>query len=65
MPKFSQTKYVKKILSMFNINSAKSVSTLLGSHFELNKNQNQLLKIEQNHDNMAKVPYVSTISSII
>jgi hypothetical protein len=62
MPKFSQTKYVKKILSMFNINNAKSVSTLLGSHFELNKNQNQLLKIEQNHDNMAKV---STISSII
>jgi hypothetical protein len=65
MPKFSQTKYVKKILSRFNINNAKSVSTLLGSHFELNKNQNQLLKIEQNHDNMAKVPYVSTISSII
>jgi hypothetical protein len=65
MPKFSQTKYVKKILSRFNINNAKFVSTLLGSHFELNKNQNQLLKIEQNHDNMAKVPYVSTISSII
>jgi hypothetical protein len=43
-------------------NMLKSVSTLLGSHFELNKNQNQLLKIEQNHDNMAKV---STISSII
>lgn len=56
MPKFSQTKYVKKVLSRFKIYNAKSVSTLLGSHFELDKNQNQLLKIEQNHDNMAKFP---------
>jgi hypothetical protein len=56
MPKFSQTKHVKKVLSGFNIDNVKSVSTLLGSHFELDKNQNQLLKIEQNHDNMAKFP---------
>ena len=35
--KLSQTKYVKKILSKFNMNEAKPVSTSLGSHFRLSK----------------------------
>ena len=35
--KFSQSKYVKKVLSRFNMNEAKLVSTPLGSHFKLSK----------------------------
>ena len=35
--KLSQAKYVKKILNRFNMNEAKLVSTLLGSHFILCK----------------------------
>ena len=35
--KLSQTEYVKKILSRFNMNEAKLVSTPLGSHFRLSK----------------------------
>ena len=42
------------MLKRFNTNNAKSMNTFLESHFQLNKNQP--LKIEQNHDNMAKVP---------
>ena len=35
--KLSQSEYVKKVLSRFNMNEAKSVSTPLGSHFKLSK----------------------------
>ena len=35
--KLSQSKYVKKILSGFNMKEAKPVSTTLGSHFKLSK----------------------------
>ena len=35
--KLSQSEYVKKILSRFNLNEAKPVSTPLGSHFKLSK----------------------------
>ena len=35
--KLSQAEYVKKILSKFNMNEAKLVSTPLGNHFKLNK----------------------------
>ena len=35
--KLSQAKYVKKILSRFNMNEANPVSTPLGSHFKLSK----------------------------
>ena len=37
--KLSQSEYVKKVLSRFNINEAKLVSTPLGSHFKLSKEQ--------------------------
>ena len=37
--KLSQSEYVKKVLSRFNMNEAKSVSTPLGSHFKLSKEQ--------------------------
>ena len=35
--KLSQTEYVNKILSRFNMNEAKPMSTPLGSHFRLSK----------------------------
>ena len=35
--KLSQSEYIKKILSRFSMNEAKTVSTPLGSHFKLSK----------------------------
>ena len=35
--KLSQLEYEKKVLSRFNMNEAKPVSTPLGSHFKLSK----------------------------
>jgi hypothetical protein len=43
--KISQAKYMKKILNKFNMDGAKSVSTPLGSHFRLTKDQS--LKTDQ------------------
>ena len=37
--KLSQLEYVKKVLNRFNMNEAKPVSTPLGSHFKLSKEQ--------------------------
>ena len=37
--KLSQSEYMKKILSKFNMNEAKPMSTSLGSHFKLSKEQ--------------------------
>ncbi|RVW76558.1 Retrovirus-related Pol polyprotein from transposon TNT 1-94 [Vitis vinifera] len=37
--KLSQSEYVKKVLSKFNISEAKPMSTPLGSHFKLSKEQ--------------------------
>ena len=37
--KLSQSEYVKKVLSRFNMNEAKPMSTPLGSHFRLIKEQ--------------------------
>ena len=42
--KLSQSKYVKKVLSRFNMNEAKPVNTPLGSHFKLSKEQSQRQK---------------------
>ena len=53
--KLSQSKYVKKFLSRFNMNEAKLVSTPLGSHFKLCKEQSP--KAEEKRDHMSKVPY--------
>ena len=35
--KLSQSEYVKKVLSRFNMNEAKPVNTPLGNHFKLSK----------------------------
>ena len=61
--KLSQSEYVKKILSRFNMNEAKPVSTPLGSHFKLSKEQSP--KIEEERDHMSKVPYASAIDSLM
>ena len=53
--KLSQSEYVKKVGSRFNMNEAKPVSTSLGSHFKLSKEQSS--KIEEERDHMSKVPY--------
>ena len=54
---------MKKILSKFNMNEAKSMSTSLGSHFKLSKEQSPKTKEERDH--MRKVSYVSTISCVM
>ena len=61
--KISQTEYVMKILINFNMNKAKPVSTTLGSHFKLSKEQSPKTKEEMDH--MSKVPYASTIGSLM
>ena len=61
--KFSQLEYVKKVLSKFNMNEAEPVSTPLGSHFKLNKEQSP--KTEEERDHMSKVPYASAIGSLM
>ena len=61
--KLSQSEYVKKVLSKFNMNEAKPMSTPLGSHFKLN--QEQTPKIEEERDHMSKVPYTSAIGSLM
>ena len=59
--KLSQSEYVKKVLSKFNMNEAKPVSTPLGSHFKLSKEQSPKTEEERNH--MSKLAYASSIDS--
>uniref|UniRef100_A0A7N2MUY1 Retrovirus-related Pol polyprotein from transposon TNT 1-94 n=1 Tax=Quercus lobata TaxID=97700 RepID=A0A7N2MUY1_QUELO len=61
--KLSQSEYVKKVLSRFNMNEAKPVSTPLGSHFKLSKEQSP--KTEEEREHMSKVPYASAIGSLM
>ena len=61
--KLSQSEHVKKVLSKFNMNEAKLVSTPLGSHFKLSKKQSP--KTEEERDHMSKVPYASAIGSLM
>ncbi|KAL5764025.1 hypothetical protein ACOSQ2_016619 [Xanthoceras sorbifolium] len=59
----SQAEYIKKVLSRFNIQDAKPVSTPLGIHFRLSKEQSP--KTEEERTHMAKVPYASAIGSLM
>ena len=61
--KLSQSEYVKKVLNRFNMNEAKPVSTSLGSHFKLSKEQSP--KTEEERDHISKVSYASTIGSLM
>ena len=62
--KLSQSEYVKKVFSRFNMNEDKPVNTLLGSHFKLSKEQSPKTE-EEEMDHMSKVPYASTIGSLM
>lgn len=59
----SQVEYISKVLNRFNIKDAKPMSTLLGVHFKLSKEQSA--KIAKEHANMENVPYASTIGSLM
>ena len=52
-----------KVLSKFNMNEVKPMSTLLDSHFKLSKEQSP--KAEEERDHMSKVPYASAIGSLM
>ena len=54
---------MKKVLNRFNINEAKPVSTPLGNHFKLNKEQSP--KTEEERDHMSNVPYASAIGNLM
>ena len=47
--KLSQSEYVKKVFSRFNMNEAKPMSTLLDSHFKLSKEQSPKTEEEKDH----------------
>ncbi|KAE8705357.1 hypothetical protein F3Y22_tig00110429pilonHSYRG00830 [Hibiscus syriacus] len=59
----SQAEYINKVLSRFNMQDAKPVSTPLGVHFRLSKEQST--KTEEERAHMVKVLYASAIGSLI
>ena len=59
----SQDKYINKVLSRFNMQNAKVVSTPLGVHFRLSKEQSP--KTEEGRAYMEKVPYALAIGSLM
>ena len=61
--KLSQEEYVKKVLSRFNMDGSKPVSTPLACHFKLSKDQSPTT--EQDRAQMDKVPYASAIGSLM
>ena len=61
--KHSQSEYVKKVPSRFNMNETKLVSTPLGSHFKLSREQSP--KTEKERDHMSKVPYALAIGNLM
>ncbi|XXG64806.1 hypothetical protein AAC387_Pa05g2660 [Persea americana] len=61
--KLSHAEYVEKVLNKFNMHGAKPVSTPLASHFKLSKELSP--KTEQEKENMSKVPYASTVGSLM
>ena len=63
MLRLSQEEDVKKMLSSFSMNDAKSVNTPLATHFKLSKQQSPTTEEERDH--MAKVSYAFVISSLM
>ncbi|KAE8689989.1 cytochrome P450 71A9-like [Hibiscus syriacus] len=59
----SQAEYINKVLSRFNMEDVKPVSTPLGVHFRLSKEQSP--KTEEERTHMVKVSYASTIRSMM
>lgn len=59
----SQEKYIEKVLNRFNMSNAKEVSTPLAGHFKLNIKQNPTS--EKDKEDMKKIPYASTVGSLM
>ncbi|KAE8695627.1 Potassium transporter 10 [Hibiscus syriacus] len=59
----SHAEYINKVLSRFKMQDAKPVSTPLGVHFRLSKEQSP--KTEEERAHMVKVPYASAIGSLM
>jgi ATP-binding cassette subfamily B (MDR/TAP) protein 1 len=61
--KLSQIEYVKKVLNRFSMDNAKPVSTPLGNHFKLSKDQSPKTELECGYMDM--IPYASAIDSLM
>jgi len=59
----SQEKYIKKLLSKFNVGNAKTRNTHLGTHLKFSKRQSSHTEEEEHH--MSKVPYASAVGSLM
>jgi ATP-binding cassette subfamily B (MDR/TAP) protein 1 len=59
----SQAEYICKVLQRFNMRDAKPIRTPLVSHFRLSKEQ--CPETDEKKDFMARVPYASTIGSLM
>ena len=59
----SQEEYIKKVLDRFNMQDSKPVGTPLAGHFKLSKEQCPM--IEQERNQMSKVPYSSAVGSLM
>eukprot|EP00253_Pinus_taeda_P003747 PITA_03747 len=59
----SQNEYIQKVLKRFNMHNAKPVSTPFASHFKLSKEM--FRKTQEDMDYMSKVPYASTVESLM
>jgi ATP-binding cassette subfamily B (MDR/TAP) protein 1 len=59
----SQAEYIRKVLQRFNMRDAKPIRTPLASHFRLSKEQ--CPETDEEKDFMARVPYASTIGSLM
>lgn len=59
----SQEKYIEKVLKRFNMGISKLVSTPLAGHFKLSSKQ--CPTSEKDKEEMKKVPYASTIGSLM
>eukprot|EP00253_Pinus_taeda_P007700 PITA_07700 len=59
----SQNEYIQKVLKRFNMHNAKPVSTPFASYFKLSKEM--CPKTQEDMDYMSKVPYASTVGSLM
>ncbi|KAH9753276.1 hypothetical protein KPL71_015010 [Citrus sinensis] len=59
----SQADYVKKVLTRFNMEDSKPVSTPLSAHFQLSKSLEPTTDDDFNY--LRKIPYSSTVGSIM
>ncbi len=61
--KLSQAEYIDKVLKRFNMDGAKAVSTPLGAHFKLSKQE--CPTTQDDRDEMKYVPYSSAVGSLM